>query len=85
MDTNEVKSPFIRMTLVDRDDAIAFLKKVGFVETEKAGTFMRDSVRLTSQRGAGARYMTTVDIEALIAAPKVWRQFVHRWSKKLAA
>ena len=52
MDTNGSKSPFSVTTLIDRDDAIAFLKKVGFVETEKAGIFMRDSVRKTSQRGA---------------------------------
>ena len=84
MDTNGTKSPFIVMTLIDRDDAIAFLKKVGFVETEKAGIYMRDSVRKSSQRGAGARYLTTVSIEELIAAPKVWRQFVYRWSKKVA-
>ena len=85
METNEPKSIFLRSTVIDRDDAIAFLKKVGFAETEAAGVFARDSARKTSQRVAGARYLTLVNIEALIAAPKVWRQFVLRWSKKLAA
>ena len=84
MDTNGSKSPFTRVTLIDRDDAIAFLKKVGFEETENEGLYMRDSGRKSSQREAGARYMTTVNIEELIAAPKVWRQFVYRWSKKVA-
>ena len=84
MDANEKKSPFERVTLVDRDDAIAFLKKVGFVETDEVGVYMRDMSHRTSQRGAGARYLTKVNLETLIAAPKVWRLFVHRWSKKVA-
>ncbi len=85
MDTNDKSPIFVRHTEVDRDDAVAFLKKVGFVETETAGTFARDSSRKTAQRVAGARYLTSVNVEALIAAPKAWRQFVLRWSKKMAA
>ncbi len=84
METPEKKSPFIRMTLVDRDDAIAFLKKVGFAETDSVGVYTRESARKTSQRGAGARYLMTVNLEELIAAPNVWRQFVHRWTKRVA-
>lgn len=59
-------------------------RKVGFVETDQMNVYMRDSSRKTSQRGAGARYMTVVDIDELIAAPKVWREFVHRWAKRVA-
>lgn len=84
MEANGKTPIFVRHTEVDRDDAIAFLKKVGYVETETAGVFSRDSARKSAQRVAGARYLTSVNIEALIAAPKAWRQFVLRWSKKVA-
>ena len=80
----ETKSPFVQLMLVDRDDAIAFLKKCGFVETKEAGVYLYASARKTAQVSAGARYLMAINIEELIAAPKVWRRFVHRWSKKVA-
>jgi hypothetical protein len=80
----EKKSPFVQVTLVDRDDAIAFLKKCGFAETDEVGTYTYASIRKTSQAGAGARYLMTVKLEELIGARNVWRRFVHRWSKKVA-
>ena len=80
----ENNSPFVQVTLVDRDDAIAFLKRCGFAETKEAGVYSRESARKTAQNGAGARYLMVIKLEELIAAPKVWRRFVHRWSKKVA-
>ena len=80
----EIKSPFVQVMLIDRDDAIAFLKKCGFVETKEVGVYTYESARKTAQKGAGARYLMTISIEELLAAPKVWRRFVHRWSKKVA-